>query len=90
MQPVNTTKESAKNRINKSFKKYRLVAESGTNALNFGYISQSESLIKREELFFKKRGVPVVAQRLTNPTRNHKVEGSIPDLAQWVNDLALP
>ena len=25
-----------------------------------------------------------------NPTRNHEVVGSIPDLAQWVNDLALP
>ena len=26
-------------------------------------------------------GVPVVAQWLTNPTRNHEVVGSIPDLA---------
>ena len=25
----------------------------------------------------------------TNPTRNHKVEGLIPGLAQWVKDLAL-
>ena len=30
-----------------------------------------------------------MAQWLTNPTRNHEVVGSIPDLAQWVNDPAL-
>ena len=35
-------------------------------------------------------GVPVVAQWLTNPTRNHEVADSIPALAQWVNDPALP
>ena len=35
-------------------------------------------------------GVPVVTQWLTNPTRNHEVVGSIPGLAQWVEDLALP
>ena len=35
-------------------------------------------------------GVPVVAQWLTNPTRNYEVAGSVPALAQWVNDPALP
>ena len=37
-----------------------------------------------------KTGVPVVAQWLTNPTRNLAVAGSVPALAQCVNDPALP
>ena len=35
-------------------------------------------------------GVPIAAQWLTNLSRNHKVAGWIPGLAQWVKDLVLP
>ena len=38
----------------------------------------------------KKAGVPIMAQWLTNLTRNHEVAGLIPGLVQRVKDLVLP
>ena len=35
-------------------------------------------------------GVPVVAQQLTNITRNDEVVGSVLGLTQWVKDQVLP
>ena len=38
----------------------------------------------------KPLGVPIVAQKITNPTSIYEGVGSIPGLAQGVGNLALP
>ena len=42
--------------------------------------------------YFRKalEGIPIMAQWLMNPTRNHGVAGLIPGLDQWVKDPVLP
>ena len=42
-----------------------------------------QSSLCKETVF----GVPIVAQRVKNPTSIHKLAGSIPGLDQWVKDL---
>ena len=62
---------------------YLSVTAPGRNNMASGFQPAGQEIL----LFL---GVPVVAQWLTNPTRNHEVAGSVPALAQWVNDPALP
>ena len=62
----------------------RSPGQASTRRQDYWVLSAQLSQMKRS------LGVPVVAQWFTNPTRNHEVAGSIPAVALWVNDLALP
>ena len=53
------------------------------------FLKPLETLIPFMRFKMEITGVSVVAEWLTNPTRNHEVVGLIPGLAQRVQDLAL-
>ena len=65
-----------------------MLTGSDTKFPNFVYPLLAKDLFSCQER--QGQGVPKVAQWLTNSTKNDGVSGSIPGLARWVEDPALP
>uniref|UniRef100_A0A8D1LR39 exodeoxyribonuclease III n=1 Tax=Sus scrofa TaxID=9823 RepID=A0A8D1LR39_PIG len=86
--PLTTVDRSSRQKINKATE----ILKDTTEKLDLIDIFRTLHPKKSEYTFFSsaQAGVPVVTQWLMNLTRNHGVVGSIPGLAQWVKDPALP